>query len=185
MSKNKKEAIMETAKRLFAEKGYDATGIDEIATMAGVPKSLIYYHFKNKEDLLNTIIAGFFDKYAKLLNDETDRGIDKISRYIKFLKENKNSTRILVMESLKQTGDYNAIFKGLEILKNNDPDFGAHLHLVTEFFTSIIPNLLFVCYEENWCKYFTVKPKKLENDFIKAYKLTHGAYHEFIEKESL
>ena len=185
MSKNKKKAIIETAKRLFAEKSYNATGMDEIAKMTGVPKSLIYYHFKNKEDLLNTIVGEFFDEYAKLLNDDSNRGIDKISRYIQFLKENKNCTRIVIMESLKQTGDYNAIFKAVETLKNNDPDFGNHLHLVTEFFTSILPSLLFICYEENWCKYFTVTSKSMENDFLRAYKLTHGAYHEFIKKESL
>ena len=60
---------MKTAKQLFAEKGYDATGMEEIASNAGVPKSLIYYHFNSKEDLLNAVITEFVDDYKDILHD--------------------------------------------------------------------------------------------------------------------
>jgi len=186
MSKqNKRGLILDTAKRLFAEKGYDATGMEEIASVSCVPKSLIYYHFKNKEDLLNTIITDLFGEYERILKDETERGIDKIAWYIQFAKENKYCIKILLVESLKQTGNNTIIFKTVETLKKSDPEFGNHLHMVAEFFTSILPSLLFICYEENWCNYFNVVPERMENDFLKVYKLTHGAYHEFINKESL
>ena len=185
MLKNKKDAILEIAKRLFAEKGYDATGMDEIASMTEIPKSLIYYHFKNKKDLLNTIILNLLREYEQILKDETQRGIDKIECYIQFAKKNKYCIKILLMESLKQTDNNTIIFKTVETLKKSDPEFGNHLHLIAEFFTSILPSLLFVCYEENWCKYFSVMPEIMENDFHMAYRLTHGAYHKFIDKESL
>lgn len=183
---SKKSEILSTAITLFSNKGYDATGMDEIAAVAGVPKSLIYYHFENKEDLLNNILVEFFNEYEQILQDESERGIDKISRYILFLEENKDKTRILLSESLKPAGNYHtAIFKAVEILRSNDPELSEHPHWVTEFFTSMLPAALFVCYSKAWCHYFNVQPETLANDFSNAYKLTHGAYHEHIKKESL
>ena len=97
----------------------------------------------------------------------------------------KDSARIIVMESLKQGSNHMAIFKAVDTLRSVDPEPGEHAHWVTEFFTSIMPAILFVCYEENWNKYFGVKKNVLANDFHNAYKWTHGAYHEHINKESL
>ena len=183
--KGKKNLILATARALFSQKGYDATGMDEIALTANVPKSLIYYHFKNKEELLNTIIEDFLNGYKQILADDSQRGIDKITRYMEFLKTNKDSARILVMESLKQSGNQMAIFKSVDTLRDIDPKPGEHAHWVTEFFTSIMPAVMFVCYEENWNQYFGVQPDVLANDFHNAYVWTHGSYHERIKKESL
>ncbi|MCL2633668.1 MAG: TetR/AcrR family transcriptional regulator [Oscillospiraceae bacterium] len=182
----KKDLILSVAKKHFSEKGYDATGMDEIALSACVPKSLIYYHFKNKEDLLNRIITDFLGEYERILQDGSQRGIDKISRYVQFLEENSESARIILTESFKPAGNnYTSIFKAVEILRNNDSEPSKHPHWVAEFFTSMLPALLFVCYSESWCKYFNVQPETLAKDFSNAYKLTHGAYHEHIKKESL
>lgn len=193
--KSKKKSILTTAKLLFSEKGYDATGMEEIASLTGVPKSLIYYHFKNKEDLLNTIITEFLSEYERILHDGSERGIDKISKYIHFLENNKDCARIILTESLKQNNNNMVIFKTVETLMNSNNELtdnsiqsdntANHEHWVTEFFTSIIPSILFVCYEENWCKFFGIEKEELAKDFFNAYKLTHGAYHEYIKKESL
>lgn len=175
------------SKSLFSEKGYDATGMDEIAAQIGIPKSLIYYHFKNKEELLNTIIKEFLDEYNRILQDDSERGTDKIARYLQFLMNNTDSARILLGESLKQGNNNMAIFKAVDTLMSNaQPEMKLnHAHWVTEFFTSIMPSLLFVCYKENWCKYFDANQADLTRDFLNAYKLTHGAYHEHIKQESL
>jgi AcrR family transcriptional regulator len=52
----KRQAIIETAERLFAECGYDATSTARIAHEAGVPSGLVFYHFATKTDLLLSII---------------------------------------------------------------------------------------------------------------------------------
>lgn len=44
--------LLETAARLFYEKGYNATGINEIIKQASIAKASFYHHFKCKEDLL-------------------------------------------------------------------------------------------------------------------------------------
>ena len=51
-SDQKRRQILDAAGKLFAEKGYEKTSLDEIAASAGVSKQTIYSHFKNKADLL-------------------------------------------------------------------------------------------------------------------------------------
>ena len=45
------QMILDTGSALFAEKGYDATSMRDIAQAAGVSKALLYHHFQSKEDL--------------------------------------------------------------------------------------------------------------------------------------
>ena len=47
----KVQFILDTGTTLFAQKGYDATSMRDIATAAGVSKALLYHHFASKEDI--------------------------------------------------------------------------------------------------------------------------------------
>lgn len=51
----KRASIVKEAARQFYLKGYDGTRIDEIASSLGVTKPFIYYHFKNKTEILDEI----------------------------------------------------------------------------------------------------------------------------------
>ena len=48
--------IVSTAKTLFAERGYRATTMDDIALAAGVTKPLVYQHFSSKRDLYQELV---------------------------------------------------------------------------------------------------------------------------------
>jgi hypothetical protein len=52
----KRQKIIDTAKQLFAEKGYAATGIREIAEQADLSLGNFYNYFKNKEELFTSLI---------------------------------------------------------------------------------------------------------------------------------
>lgn len=59
--------ILAAALRVFAERGYHSTRLDDIAAAAGVTKGTIYYYFKNKESLLLQLVAvGDCEHLAKL-----------------------------------------------------------------------------------------------------------------------
>jgi AcrR family transcriptional regulator len=51
--------ITEAALEAFAENGYAATKVDEVAKRAGVSKGLLYLYFKTKEDLFKAVIRSF------------------------------------------------------------------------------------------------------------------------------
>ena len=52
MNKTKRK-IFEISMKLFAEKGYNATSIEEITATVGVAKGTLYYHFSSKEEIFN------------------------------------------------------------------------------------------------------------------------------------
>jgi AcrR family transcriptional regulator len=55
MNKTKRK-IFETSMKLFSEKGYDATSIEEITATVGVAKGTLYYHFSSKEEIFNFLV---------------------------------------------------------------------------------------------------------------------------------
>ena len=62
---NAREPLIRAARDLFSEKGYDGTGVDEIAESIGIKGPTIYKYFKNKEDLLKAVIDCSEDEYKK------------------------------------------------------------------------------------------------------------------------
>jgi AcrR family transcriptional regulator len=52
----RRATIVEAAGRLFGERGYDATTLDDIASAAGVTKPILYRHFDSKRDLYLTLL---------------------------------------------------------------------------------------------------------------------------------
>jgi AcrR family transcriptional regulator len=61
-----REALIDAATELFAERGFDGTRVDQIALSAGVNKAMISYHFGGKKSLYNEILAA-------TLNEAHDR----------------------------------------------------------------------------------------------------------------
>jgi len=53
---NKRQAILDTATRLFYAHGYHAVGIDRIIAEAGVAKMTMYKHFASKNDLISAVL---------------------------------------------------------------------------------------------------------------------------------
>lgn len=81
MNKTKRK-IFETSMKLFAEKGYDATSVEEITATVGVAKGTLYYHFSNKEEIFNFLI----EEGMKLLYNSIDIKTAKFSNYIDKIK---------------------------------------------------------------------------------------------------
>ncbi len=66
--------ILETAFRLFIEKGYERTSIQDIIDqLGGLSKGAIYHHFKSKEDILTAVCERMTDESNQLLLDIRDR----------------------------------------------------------------------------------------------------------------
>jgi AcrR family transcriptional regulator len=57
----KRRAALRVAARIFNEKGYHGTSLDEIAEAIGVTKTALYYYFKNKEALLYECLKLAYD----------------------------------------------------------------------------------------------------------------------------
>jgi len=60
-----REEILASATALFAERGYRAVTIDDVAANLGYTKSVVYYYFKSKNEILWQIISRIFDSFLQ------------------------------------------------------------------------------------------------------------------------
>lgn len=74
-----KERILEVAWKLFFEKGYENTTIDEIIRICGISKGGFYHHFSAKDDLLNHL-SYLFDEQYKKLSEELDDSLSAMEK---------------------------------------------------------------------------------------------------------
>jgi len=58
------EKILEAAKKVFHQKGYDGARMQEIADEAGINKALVHYYYRNKDNLFQAV---FEDAFTRLL----------------------------------------------------------------------------------------------------------------------
>jgi AcrR family transcriptional regulator len=90
---NRKEKIIETALKLFAERGYDSTSTQLIAKEADVSEALIFKHFGNKELLLHHIIKTGYKRIV-----ESNRGMLQEKDSLKFIYKIIDLPLLLVHE---------------------------------------------------------------------------------------
>ena len=85
---DKRDHILTSAEKLFAEKGFDGTSVRDIAQLAGVNLAMISYYFGSKEKLLEALIE-FRAMYAYGILEELNKNEslspwDKIDRLVEF-----------------------------------------------------------------------------------------------------
>lgn len=110
MAKTKEERrneIIETAGKLFEEKGYEQTQVQDIVNEIGVAKGLFYYYFKSKDEVMEELA----DRYADAIIDDVNKLIDKnISTFDKI----NRIFQIFIDSAEKKSG----IFMGILNVKN-------------------------------------------------------------------
>ncbi|WP_225229140.1 TetR/AcrR family transcriptional regulator [Paenibacillus gallinarum] len=63
------EQILAVSSKLFTEKGFEKTSIQDIIDELGMSKGAIYHHFKSKEDILDAVMNKQFSYAAQMLDD--------------------------------------------------------------------------------------------------------------------
>ena len=78
--------IMDASMLLFMEKGYTNTTTQDIVDKVNISRGLLYYHFKNKEDILYCLVERYSEKLLRdihvIVYDEDKTAIEKIRAFI-------------------------------------------------------------------------------------------------------
>ncbi|HSL43340.1 MAG TPA: TetR family transcriptional regulator [Anaerolineales bacterium] len=116
MRRTKEEAavtratLLKTALAVFSAKGYAAATLDDVAKAAKVTRGAIYWHFKSKADLYNTLVAEFSARGAAVVQEAIAEGgtlIDILQRvFIRqcALIEDDKEARAVMELALFKTG---------------------------------------------------------------------------------
>lgn len=100
--KDRPEQITKAALAAFAEKGFAATRVTDVAKRAGVSKGLLYLYFRTKEELFKAVIKSFVSPRIDALQSailETDLSAEEYLRgpFLEFARQMpKSPARVLV-----------------------------------------------------------------------------------------
>lgn len=75
--------ITNAAMQAFAEKGYEATRVDDVAKRAGVSKGLLYLYFKTKEELFKAVIKSFVKPRVQALTESIERNEQSATEFLR------------------------------------------------------------------------------------------------------
>ncbi len=83
----REQEILQTARRMFAGKGFYDTNLNDVAQEVGIARGTIYLHFPTKEDLLLAIINQAEEQLLTRLNEAIEPGDDPVTKVRKVLEE--------------------------------------------------------------------------------------------------
>src|SRR6476646_1248850 len=106
----RREQLLEVGRKLFADKGFEGTSIEEIAARAGVSKPVVYEHFGGKEGLYAVVVDREVERLLTMAttllggarNRETFEGA--AVALLRYIDENTDGFRILVRDSNPGSG---------------------------------------------------------------------------------
>ncbi|MFB4316679.1 TetR/AcrR family transcriptional regulator [Actinomadura sp. 21ATH] len=76
LASERREHLVKLAAELFAEKGFQATTVRNIADQAGILSGSLYHHFDSKESIVDEILSGFFRDIMAAYREVIDEGKD-------------------------------------------------------------------------------------------------------------
>lgn len=177
-----RDRILKTAEELFAQKGYDATGIAEIADKSQITKSLLYYYFDSKEQILQELFSNYLltvklekEKILSSGLSESEKIRQSMLKGFSLLKDNKKIIRILLAEMLKGNVNKEPLCSIIEsVIPNSITDLESQGEQNTRsddfavytFFFGLAPVITCMMFGDVWIKNNQVDEDTFAEQFI-------------------
>ena len=114
----RREQLLDVSRQLFAEKGFDATSIEEIAQRATVSKPVVYEHFGGKEGIYAVVVDREIQNLTGALTAALESGghpqvlLERTAlALLGYIEESEDGFRILVRDSpvTQSTGTFSSL----------------------------------------------------------------------------
>lgn len=114
----RRHQLIDIARSLFAERGYEATSVEEVALRAGVSKPVVYEHFGGKEGLYAVVVerevSALLDGVtASLTNNQYRPRVEAVTlALLTYIEERTDGYRVLIRDSPPSLspGTYSTLF---------------------------------------------------------------------------
>lgn len=117
-ARQRREQLLDVGRALFAERGFSATSVEEIAARADVSKPVVYEHFGGKEGIYAVIVDREVEKLTSMLTDALGGGrnpklvVEQAAlALLDYIESNTDGFRILVRDSpvAQATGTFSSL----------------------------------------------------------------------------
>jgi AcrR family transcriptional regulator len=117
-----RDHLLEAAARVFGERGFHGSSLDDIAAAAGFTKGAVYSNFKSKEDLFLALLESRFaselEELKALLAAESDIGVgDRLSDFVTLIVDQNNPARVT----------WGALYEEFHLYARRNPEARARL----------------------------------------------------------
>ncbi len=117
----RREQLIAIGRQLFAERGFDATSIEEVAARAKVSKPVVYEHFGGKEGLYAVVVdrevRALLDRITNALTAGHPRELleQAALALLDYIEQETDGFRVLVRESpvMSSTGNFSSVLNDL------------------------------------------------------------------------
>jgi AcrR family transcriptional regulator len=106
----RREQLLGVARKLFAERGFDGTSIEEIAAHAGVTKPVVYEHFGGKEGIYAVVVDHEMQRLLAMVTASLATGHYRqklegaATALLEYIEDSADGFRILVRDSHAASG---------------------------------------------------------------------------------
>jgi AcrR family transcriptional regulator len=101
----RREQLIEIARAVFAERGFDGTSVEEIAARAGVSKPVVYEHFGGKEGIYAVVVDREVRRLLGMMRDALSAGSPRVLleqaafALLDYIEQSSEGFRILVRDT--------------------------------------------------------------------------------------
>ena len=162
--------ILKAARNVFSKEGFNGARVDEIAKQANVNKAMIYYHFKSKEDLYDSVVDSIFFKDSLIVLDNSQEkdpfiNLEKLIRlFFDNMETNKVERCSIIAREMVSRSD---IF-----IKMRDKYWIPNFHLINDLLNKGKEDGFFNFESPSELITFTIQ------SHIIFYKINEVAYHD-------
>lgn len=112
----RRQDILDAAKKVFADDGFDNANLDDIAARCELSKGSIYYYFASKEDLFLSVLEEGFEEFSSELDKAIQaknprESIERITEYIvNYFTEDYDRFRVVFRERMKGLSGSSSVY---------------------------------------------------------------------------
>lgn len=121
-----REQLLDAALKLFADRGYAATAVQDIVDAVPVTKPALYYYFGSKSGLYQALVDFAHDERFRLMREAAERGatlpgklVEILDALFEFLRNNRALMRIAFATAFAAPGELPAEIRYLEKCNRN------------------------------------------------------------------